>query len=42
MPVNQPNRKGPKARYWNTWYIIVLAVLVAEIIAFVWLTNRFK
>jgi len=42
MPATQSNSRESKARYWNIWYIIVIAVLVTEIIAFVWLTERFK
>jgi hypothetical protein len=42
MPVNKQINKEPTARYWGVWYIIVLAVLVAEVLVFLWLTDHFK
>jgi hypothetical protein len=34
--------KPPIFNSWKGWYITVFAVLVAEILLFLWITNSFK
>jgi hypothetical protein len=33
--------KEPSAKYWWTWYAVVLVILVAQILFFNWLSQKF-
>ena len=34
--------KEPSAKYWTSWYIIVLLFLVLQIVFFTWITQYFN
>jgi hypothetical protein len=36
------NVKEPSSKYWNSWYLLVLFFLVAQIIFFAWITRFFS
>jgi len=41
MP-QQENDKTPDSKYWNYWYVLVIAFLVLLIIAFYFFTKYFN